>query len=157
MEAVGARLAGDGHQGRMIQIGVGYRGEQIGCARPQGRQADACAAGQAAVDIGHKGRPLFMTGGDEAYRRTMQGIHHIQVLLARNPEDVFYPFVFEALDEELGAFHGGWYDRRLQVCGRDSLAIRKSMTWIRFSKPLDIPGSVRYLPLITTEGVPMVW
>jgi hypothetical protein len=37
MEAIGVRLTGDGHQRRMVHIGIRHPGDQIGGAGPQGR------------------------------------------------------------------------------------------------------------------------
>ena len=59
-------LAGDGDDRRAVHVGVGHAGDQVGGTRPQRGQADAGAAGQAPVDIGHEGRALLVVGGDEA-------------------------------------------------------------------------------------------
>ena len=43
VQTISTGLAGDRHQRRMVHIGVGDTGHQVGGAGPQGRQADAGA------------------------------------------------------------------------------------------------------------------
>jgi hypothetical protein len=59
------------------------------------------------VDVGHEGGALLVVGRHEADRAVEQRVHHVDVLLARNAEDVFDLLVLEALDEQLGSFHAG--------------------------------------------------
>jgi hypothetical protein len=105
VQALGAGLAGDGHQRRVVHVGVGHAGDEVGGPRSQGADADPGLAGEAAVDIGHEGGALFVAGGDEADIRVQQGVHDVQVFLAGNTEDVFHTFVFQTLHEQIGCLH----------------------------------------------------
>ena len=58
-------LAGDGDDRGSVAVGIGDAGDEIGSSGPEGCHADTGLAGQSAVDIGHEGRALFMTDGDE--------------------------------------------------------------------------------------------
>ncbi len=62
-------------------------------------------AGQPAVDVGHERRALLVPRRDELDRAVEQRVHHVDVLLAGNAEDVLDAFVLEALDQQLGRGH----------------------------------------------------
>ena len=64
-----------------------------------------------AVGVGHERGAALVPGGDEADRRGGERVDHVEVLLARQAEDVLDPFVLEALDEELR--HRPWHRARL--------------------------------------------
>ena len=99
-------LARDADDRRPVHVGVGKTGDQVGRTGPQGRHANARPARQPAVDVGHEGRALLMARRDELDRAVEQRIHDVDVLLARNAEDVFDALVLEASYEELRCFHG---------------------------------------------------
>ena len=100
------RLARNGHDRRPVHVRVRYAGHQIGGAGTEGRQADARSTGQPPVHVGHEGRTLLVTRGDETNRAVEQDVHHVDVLLARDAEDVIDVLVFKAPDEKLGGVHG---------------------------------------------------
>jgi hypothetical protein len=87
------RLTGDRHHRRPIHVGVGDSGHEV-------RRAGT------AVDIGHEGGPLLVARGHKPDRAVEEGVHHIQVLFARNAEHVRQAFVLQAADKQLGGFHG---------------------------------------------------
>jgi hypothetical protein len=80
------RLGCDRHQGSAIQEGVGDSGDEIRRPGPERRKADARAARQAAVDIGHEGRACFVAREDESDRAVAEGVHEFEILFAWNPE-----------------------------------------------------------------------
>ena len=95
-------LARDRHDRRAVHVGVGQAGDEVGGARPERGHANAGAAGQPAVDVGHERRALLVVRGDELDRAVEQRVHDVDVLLAGNAEDVLDAFVLEAADQELG-------------------------------------------------------
>ena len=105
VQACGGGLPGDCYQRGMVHVGVGHPGQQIGCPGTQRGETDACLPGQAAVDIGHEGRTLFMAHGDKADGGIQQGIHDVEVFLAGDTEDVLHPLVFQATHKQFGCFH----------------------------------------------------
>ena len=100
------RLASDGHDRRPVHVRVRYPGHQIRGTGTEGREANARSTRQPSVHIGHEGGALLVARGDETDGAVEQGVHHVDVLLARDAEDVVYVLVFEASDEELGGVHG---------------------------------------------------
>ena len=94
VHAIERRLPGDRHQRGAVHVGVGHAGDQVGGAGTEGGQADARLAGEPAVHVGHEGAALFVAHADEANRRVDQGVHHGDVLLPGQAEDVFDVFVF---------------------------------------------------------------
>ncbi len=99
-------LAGNGHHRSPVHVGVRDPGDQIGRAGPQRRQAYTRLAGQAPVYVGHEGGALFVPHGDEPDVAVEQRIHDVQVLFARNAEDVLDPFVLQATHKQFGTAHG---------------------------------------------------
>jgi hypothetical protein len=63
--ARGRALAGQHQQRRMVHVGVGHAGDQVGRAGPQRAEADGGVAGDLAVGLGHEGRALFVAREDE--------------------------------------------------------------------------------------------
>jgi hypothetical protein len=62
-------------------------------------------AGEAAVNVGHKGRALLVPCRDELDGAVEERIHDIDVLLARHAENIFDPFILEAFYKQLCGFH----------------------------------------------------
>ncbi len=98
-------LPGDGHQRRMIHVGIGDAGDQIGGAWSECGQTHAGTPGETAIDIRHERRALFMATGDELDGRIEQCIHEIEVFLAGDTEDVLDAFVLQAFDEQFCGSH----------------------------------------------------
>ena len=94
-------LAGERHQRRAVQVGVGHRGHEVQRARPERAEADARVAGQAAVDVGHVGAALLVADRHEVDRRARQRLVEVERLLARDAEDVLDALGLEALDEDV--------------------------------------------------------
>ena len=65
-------------------------------------EADAGAAGEAAVHVGHVGAALLVADGDEGDRGVGQRLVEVERLLARDAEDVLDALGLEALDEDVG-------------------------------------------------------
>ncbi len=78
---------------------VRHAGHEVRGAGPQRRQADAGAAGKAAVDVGHERRGPFVSGQDEADRTVAERVHQLEVLLPRDPEGETDAFTFQAGDK----------------------------------------------------------
>jgi len=106
VQSRGGTLPGQRDQRRVIHVGVGHAGQQVGRTRPQCAKAARRIAGQAAIDLGHECRALFMPGQDEAdLLRLFQRQHEVGILFAGHAEDIFDAFVLEALNQQIGCFH----------------------------------------------------
>ena len=101
----GGGLPGDGHQRGHVHVGVGDPGHQVRCARPESGEADPGPPGQPSVDVGHESGSLLMTGGDEPDAAGGDGIHELENLLARHPEDELDSLVLKAPSEQIRGFH----------------------------------------------------
>ena len=103
VELVGGGLAGDGHDRRAVEVGVGDAGQQVRRAGPERRHRDGRAAGEPAVHVGHEGGALLVPGRDVADRARMrERLEDVQRLLARDREDVLATLRLETGDEEVG-------------------------------------------------------
>ena len=89
----------------VIHIGIRHTGDEVGSAGAERREADSRLAGEAAVDVCHEGGALLVARCDEAHLAVQQRIHHIDVFLSRDAEDVFHALVFETANEQLSSFH----------------------------------------------------
>ena len=97
-----ARLAGERDDRRAVQVGVGQAGDEVGRAGPERAETDAGPAGEAAVGVGHEGRPLLVPDGEEGDGLgVLDRLVQVERLLAGDPEDVPDALVLEAADEEL--------------------------------------------------------
>ena len=94
-------LAGERHERRAVEEGVGDRGHEVQRARAERAEADAGAAGQPAVDVGHVGAALLVAHRDELDRRARQRLVQVERLLARDAEDVLDALGLEALHEDV--------------------------------------------------------
>ena len=106
VHAAGVGLACDRHDRGTVHVRVGDAGDEIACARPQGGEADAGAAGEAAVYVRHEGGGLLVARQDELEVAVEQHIHDVDVLFARDPVDGVDSFVLEATHEQLCSLHG---------------------------------------------------
>ena len=66
-------LAGQRDERRAVEEGVADGGDEVHRARPERAQADAGAAGQAPVHVGHVGPALLVANGDERTPRSSPG------------------------------------------------------------------------------------
>ena len=105
MHAREVGLPGDRHERRVVQVGVGDAGRQVGRARTQRGQAHARLASQPAINVGHEGRALFVARGDKLDGGANQRIHDIHVFLARDSEDIADTLVRETFDDKFRSFH----------------------------------------------------
>ena len=108
VHALEVALAGQRHQRRAVEEGVGDGGDQVGGARAERAEADAGAAGQAAVDVGHVGAALLVAHGNEVDGGVVERLVEIEGLLARDAEHVTDPFGFKTFDEDSRCFRG-WH------------------------------------------------
>ena len=106
VEEAAGQLAGDGHDGRPVEVRVGQARGEVRRAGPEGRQAHARPAGEPPPDIRHERGRLLVADRDEADRRVEEGVVQVERLLARHAEDVADAFLLEAADQELGTGHG---------------------------------------------------
>ncbi len=96
-------LAGDHHHRHRAEQRVSRAGGQIERARPERREADPGPAGQAPVRRRHERRRLLVAGQHQPDLRTAQGFDDVEILFARDAEDLLDALVLERRDEELGA------------------------------------------------------
>ncbi len=134
VEAVQAGLRGDRDERMRVEVGVRDPEHQVDRARAERGQAHARTSRERAVGVGHERRAAFVTGRDEPDRGVRERIDHVEVLLARQPEDVLDPLVLEALDEQAGnglcAVRGFHLALRLpRVAGPLRSARWSSATW----------------------------
>ena len=101
VHALQVALAGERHQRRAVQVGVGHRGGQVQRAGAERAQAHAGVAGQAAVGVGHVAAALLVADGDEVDRRARERLVQVQGLLTRDAEDVLDPLGLQALHEHV--------------------------------------------------------
>ena len=106
VEPVQPGLRRERHQRVRVELGVRDPEDEVERAGAERREADARLAGQRAVGVGHERGTALVPGRHEADRAVRQRVDDVQVLLAREPEDVLDAFVLETGDEELrdGAF-----------------------------------------------------
>ena len=105
VDPVAARLAGDGHQRRPIEIGIGDPRGEIRRSGAQGRQTDTGMAREPAVGIRHERRPLFVAGGDKPDLGVEERLHDVQDFLPRYPEDVLHAFILKTANQQVRCFH----------------------------------------------------
>jgi hypothetical protein len=101
LHPVGAHLPGNGHQRCTVQIGICHAGDKVGGTGAKGGKAYAGPAGQAAIDIGHKGSALLVTHRDEPDMAVADGKHQIQRLLAGDAEHHVHAFRFQTVHKDL--------------------------------------------------------
>ena len=88
-------LSRNHHHGHGAELRVSGSGDEIGCARSEGGQADAGFSGKAPVGRGHESGSLFVASEDELDLRLPQGFEQIEIFLAGNSEDVLHALFFE--------------------------------------------------------------
>ena len=76
----------------------GSRGE-VERAGAEGRDAHAGPARQPPVGGGHEGGGLLVAGEHELDRGCAERLDHVEVLLARHPEDALHPLPLQCRDE----------------------------------------------------------
>jgi len=113
-EVLATGLAGDGDQGRLVQVRVGDAREEVGGPGPQRRQADTGVARQPAVDVGHERCALFVAHRNERHVGVPQREQQFLEFLAGEAEDVVDALDFETRREEVGGRH---LTRPLDVVG----------------------------------------
>ena len=102
LHLVGAHLAGNGHQRRAIQIGIGHAGDQIGGTGTQCGKTDAGPAGETAVDICHKSGALLMAHRNKTNMAVADGEHQVQCLFAGDAKHNIDTFGFQTVHQDLG-------------------------------------------------------
>ena len=112
-DEVGADLAGDGHHGDRVQIGVGDAGDQVGRARAAGGHADADLAGGAGIAVGGVHGALLVAHQDVAQhlgveQRVVERDDHP----AGEAEEHVAALGFQRGDDGLRTFHLGRCHRR---------------------------------------------
>ncbi len=75
-------LTRDGHQRRHVHIRVGDTGDEVGRSRSERGEAYACPPGKPAVDVGHKGRSLLVSGRNEANAAGRDRVDQLKSLFA---------------------------------------------------------------------------
>ena len=90
------------HRRRVLEGGVHAVGG-VRRSRPARDQADARAAGELAVGLGHVRRAALVARDDQAQRRVVQRVEHRQVALAGDAEGQVGPVQHELVDQDLPA------------------------------------------------------
>ena len=98
-------LAGDHHHRHRAEQRVGCAGRQIERAGAERGEADTGLAGQAPMGGRHERRRLLMAGQHQLDLRAAQSFDDVEILLARNPEDLLDALVLKRGDDEFGAIH----------------------------------------------------
>ena len=101
VHALHVALPGERHQRGAVEEGVGHARDQVHRAGPQGAEADARPAGEAAVHVGHVGAALLMAHGHELHARARERLVQVERLLARDAEHALHSLGLEALDEDV--------------------------------------------------------
>src|SRR2546425_9478856 len=105
VDPVPARLAGDGHHRRPIEVRVAEAGGEVGRAGAERAETDAGAAAEASPHVGHERRALLVTAGHELDAGVEERVEEGERLLARHAEEDPDVLVPETTDQQLGAFH----------------------------------------------------
>ena len=93
-------LAGDRDHRHAVEEGVGDAGDEIGRARPRGRDADAGLAGDAAIGVGGQRRRLLVADEDVLQARARQRVVDRHDRAARIAEDVAHALALQRLDDQ---------------------------------------------------------
>ena len=101
VHALEVRLPGQRDERRAVQERVRDGGDEVRRARAERAEADAGAAGEAAVHVGHVGPALLVADRHEADRGVVQGLVQIEGLLARNAEHVLDALRLQAFHEQV--------------------------------------------------------
>ena len=100
-------LARDRDHRRVVEVGIGDPGHEVGGAGSEGGHRHRGAAGEAPVDVGHEGSALFVPRRDVADGvLSAERIEDVHRLLARHREDVLAALGGEALHEQRGGGPG---------------------------------------------------
>ena len=103
--AQNALLPGDHHHGHRAEQRVGRAGCQVERAWAERSDADPWLAGEPPMRRRHESRRLFVAGQDQLDPGAAQRFDHVEVFLARNPEDLLHALVLERGDDEFSAVH----------------------------------------------------
>ena len=130
LEGVGAHqrradLAGDRDHRHAVEEGVGDAGDEVGRARPGGREADAGLAGDPAIGVGGERRGLLVADQDVVQARTGQRVVDRHDRAARIAEDVLDALALQRLDDQpragdrlpVAARHGRRCSMSTPLCG----------------------------------------
>ena len=101
MHSLCPHLPGDCYQRGAVAGSISHTGNQIGSARAQCRHTNTGLMGQTTINVGHKGCPLLMSGGDKTNIRMGKGLHNLKVFLSRNAKNVLHAFFFQAFYQHL--------------------------------------------------------
>ena len=100
-----SRLAGYGDDGGEAQHGIGHSRYEIGGTGTKGGQAYLHLASHPRLHSGHERRRLLVPRQYELDFGGGQAIHELDVLLARDAEDLGHPICFQALYDEFRGLH----------------------------------------------------
>jgi len=107
-EEAAVHLADEEDHRRGVLAGGVHPVGGVGGAGAAGDEADARAAGELAVGVGHVGGGALVAGDDGAdVRRGVQRVEHRQVALAGDAEDLVDAVAAQGLDEDLSTVADG--------------------------------------------------
>ena len=129
-DRAGAGFRGDDNHRGVRPVGGRSRGDEIGDARTVLRDADAVAAGDAAIAVGHMTRTLLVHGRDETNSGGWKQVEGVHERRADDAEDVCDAIGNEGFDEGLARGHSGhgWAPSRQQCCSRSSQKTRQHVS-----------------------------
>jgi hypothetical protein len=105
LAAQNARLPRDHHHRHGAEQRVSRTGCQVERAGAEGGDADSWLAGQPPMSRRHESRRLLMAGQHQLDFGAAQRFDHVEVFLARHPEDLLHALALERGDNEFGAVH----------------------------------------------------
>ena len=105
LAAQNSLLPGDHHHRHGAEQRISRAGRQVERAGAERGYADAWSAGEAPVGRGHESRRLLVPGQDQPDLRASQRFDHVEIFLARNPEDLLHALILERGDQEFCAVH----------------------------------------------------
>src|SRR2546428_21990 len=109
VKALGARLCGDGHERRVVHVGVGHAGQEVGRARAERREAKPGLAAEPPLHVRHERGTLLVARLQEADLRVEERVEQRERLLARYAEGPVDALALEAADEQLRRGHRSRY------------------------------------------------
>ena len=104
-DEVAAHLAGDGHHGHAVHVGVGDGGHQVGGSRTGGGQADPHLARRSGVAVGGVARALLVPHQDVVDVEIVEGVVQGDDLPPGEAEYGVDPFALERFEDHSCCFH----------------------------------------------------
>ena len=102
---IGVEVAGDGDHRRAVEKRAADAGRQVGCAGPEGCDAEARCAGHAAGDVGGEAGRSLVRGQHELDAAVAHRLHQRQHIAARNAESAIDTRRLQGRNDQVGIVH----------------------------------------------------